>query len=349
MKLAFFLTAAVMIAVALVLLLLPLIRQGRRMGQSRGVFALALGVAFVVPLAAAGLYVKLGTPAALDGVNVADANPSMTIDEAVAQLRQHLDQKPDDTQGWLLLARTYTEMRKPELARDAYDRVLKLDANATVAMVGWAEADSIARADHHIEGRSRELLERAVQIEPDNQRGLWLLGISDFQMARYADAAATWRRLQPLLEPGSTVAKAVQEQITAADARASGKPAPETEAAAPAAGPSLQVRVDLAPALKDKVPPGSTLFVYARAEQGPPMPLAVARLDATALPATVTLTDAMAMTPQLKLSSVPRVFVGARISGSGQAIAQNGDLEGDAGVIAVDTKTPVAITIDKVH
>ncbi|TBR39139.1 MULTISPECIES: tetratricopeptide repeat protein [Dyella] len=347
MKLAFFLAAAVMIAVALALLLLPLIRQGRRQGRSRGVFVLALLVAFVVPLSAAGLYLAVGTPAALDGVKVADANPSMTIDEAVAQLRQHLVEKPDDIQGWLLLGRTYSEMKKPDEARDAYDRVLKLDPNVTGAMIGWAEADSIARTDHRIEGRSRDLLERAVQIEPDNQRGLWLLGISDFQLGQYIDAANTWRRLQPLLDPGSSVAKAVQEQIAVAEARAGGKAPSETEAAP--AGASLEVRVTLSPALKEKLAPGATLFVYARAEQGPPMPLAVARLDATALPATVTLTDAMAMTPQLKLSTVPRVFVGARISSSGQAIAQSGDLEGDAGVVAVDSKTPVSIIIDKVH
>lgn len=113
--------------------------------------------------------------------------------------------------------------------------------------------------------------------------------------------------------------------------------------------PALQVQVALAPALKDKLAAGDTLFIYARAEQGPPMPLAVARMQADALPATVTLTDAMAMTPQLKLSSVPRVFVGARISKSGQPIAQPGDLEGNAGVVDVTSKTPIKINIDKVH
>ncbi|MBV8157797.1 MAG: hypothetical protein JO278_09075, partial [Dyella sp.] len=136
-----------------------------------------------------------------------------------------------------------------------------------------------------------------------------------------------------------------------ADARAgnSGKTAPETPAATEAQGPALQVQVSLSPTLKDKLSPGDTLFVYARAEQGPPMPLAVAKLDAAALPATVTLTDAMGMTPQFKLSSATRVFVGARISKHGQAMPQAGDLEGDAGVVDVTTRSPIRITIDKVH
>lgn len=347
MKLAFFLAAAVMITVAMALLLFPLVRQGRRQGRSRGVFVTSLLIAFALPLAAVGLYQAVGTPAALNGVTQ-QSLPTMGIDDLVAQLRQHLDEKPDDIQGWMLLGRTYSEMRKPAQARDAYDRVLKLDPGVSGAMVGWAEADSAAREDHRIEGRARELLERAVKIEPDNQRGLWLLGISDFQQEHFAEAAARWRQLQPLLEPGSTVAKAVQEQIATAEARAGGTSAPAPVAEAPA-GPALQIHVTLAPSLKDKLAPGDTLFVYARAEQGPPMPLAVARMDAQALPATVTLTDAMAMTPQLRLSSVPRVFVGARISKSGQAVAQTGDLEGDAGVVDSQSRSPIAITIDKVH
>lgn len=334
-----------MIAATLLLLLWPLMRHGRTQGRSRGVFALALGIAFVLPLAAAGLYLTVGTPRALDGI--AKQAPAMDVGQALTELRAHLKASPNDAQGWLLLAQTTAAMGQSAEARDAYDQLLRLAPDNPTAMVGWAEADSMARPDHRIDGRSRELLERAVQQEPDNQRALWLLGISDFQQDRYADAAATWRRLQPLLEPGSSVAKAVAQQIAAADARA-GNPPPATSAPA-TQGAQLTVKVSLAPALKDKLQPGDTLFVYARAEQGPRMPLAVARLDAARLPATVELTDAKAMAPTMKLSSVPRVFVGARISHSGQAIGQAGDLEGDAGVVPVDRREPVTVLIDKVH
>ena len=220
-------------------------------------------------------------------------------------------------------------------------------------MVGWAEADAAARDNHAIQGRGRDLLQQAVKLEPNNQRALWLLGISDFQQGQYADAAATWRILQPQLQPGSTVAQAVAQQIALADARAGGKSVADARAGASSSadtqGPALQVKVALAPALKQKLAAGDTLFVYARAENGPPMPLAVARLDATQLPTTVTLTDAMGMMPSMKLSSVPRVFIGARISHRGEAVAQAGDLEGNAGVVAVDSKAPINILIDKVH
>ncbi|RDS86568.1 tetratricopeptide repeat protein [Dyella psychrodurans] len=352
MKFAFYIAAAVMIAVALALLLIPLLRNGRQSGQPRGVFALMLFIVLVVPAGTALLYLRVGAPSTLSGV-ATQTQTATDINKALDELRAHLASNPKDVQGWMLLAQAETEMQHMGEARDAFDHILQLTPNDTTAMVGWAEADSAARPDHRIEGRARDLLEQAVKLEPDNQRGLWLLGISDFQEGRFADAAATWRVLQPQLQPGSSVAQAVAQQIALADARAGGSPASASSASSssPARpqGPALQIKVAIAPALKAKLAAGDTLFVYARAEKGPPMPLAVARLDASQLPATVTLTDSMGMMPSMKLSSVPRVFVGARISHSGEAVAQAGDLEGNAGVVAVNAKTPVSILIDKVH
>ena len=345
MKSLFYIAAAVMIAVALALLLLPLLRHGRQTGRPRSLFVLMLCMALVVPIGAALLYQQVGTPVALNGV-ATQAQTVTDVNKALDELRAHLAAQPNDVQGWLLLAQADMEMQQPEQARDAYDKVLKLKPDNTTAMVGWAQADSTARPDHHISDRGRALLERAVQLEPDNQRGLWLLGISDFQQGRFAEAASTWRTLQPMLQPGSNVAQAVAQQIALADARG-GTPASASSAAASA--PAVQVNVALAPALKAKLAAGDTLFVYARAENGPPMPLAVARLDASQLPATVTLTDAMSMLPSMKLSSVPRVVIGARISHSGNAMAQAGDLEGDGGTVDVDSKAPVKVLIDKVH
>ncbi len=339
-----------MVALALAVLLMPLAREGRRSGHRRGVFVLSLAIALILPLSAGVLYLQVGTPAALSGVSAQGQAP-ISLPEAISELRKHLTQHPDDQQGWMLLAQTSTMLRQPRDARDAYEHVLKLDANNAGAMVGWAENDSMLREDHMIEGRARELLQRAVQLQPDNQRGLWLLGISDFQRGDYDAAAATWRLLQPQLEPGSAVAKSVAEQIAVADARAGGTPAGASSTAAADTPPvaSLQVEVTLAPKLRDKLAKGDVLYVYARAPDGPPIPLAVARVDPVKFPASVTLNDAMAMTPELRLSAAGRVFVGARISHDGQPTAQPGDLEGDAGVVAIEHEGPVKITIDKVR
>ena len=353
MKIVFLVIAAAMVAVALSLLLWPLLRQGRETGRPRSVFMIALLIALLLPLGTGALYLLVGTPNALNRASY-QAPPSLTMEQALTELRSHLQQQPDDLQGWMLLAQTSSMLRQPADARDAFEHALKLAPNNAEAMIGWAENDSMTRDDHRIEGRARDLLVQAVKLHPDSQRGLWLLGISDSQSGNYRDAAATWRLLQPQLEPGSNVAKSVAEQIAIADARANGAPASSSstsraERNATVQGAALQVQVALAPALKNKLAAGDVLFVYARSPEGPPMPLAVAKLDPASLPATVTLSDSMAMTPASKLSSVSRVFVGARISHRGQPEAQPGDLEGDAGVVAVGSKTPIKITIDKVH
>jgi cytochrome c-type biogenesis protein CcmH len=215
--LAFYLAAGAMLAIALALLIVPIVRHGRRHGRSRGMFGLLIAIAVVVPLASVGIYALVGTPSTLAGV---EPPKEMDVNQAIAELRARLDDHPDDTQGWLLLGQAFASLKQPADARDAYDGALKADPKNGAAMVGWAEADSLARDDHRIEGRALELLEAAVAANPENQRALWLLGISQFQHEHYADASATWKKLQPLLDPDSNVAHAVAQQIALADKRA---------------------------------------------------------------------------------------------------------------------------------
>jgi cytochrome c-type biogenesis protein CcmH len=209
----FYLVAGAMLALALALLLVPLVRHGRRNGRSRGVFGLAVLVAIALPVGSAALYMLVGTPSTLGGV---EAPKPMSLDQGIEALLTHLKESPDDAEGWMLLGQAYGMGKQPAEARDAYDHVLRLLPDNTAAMVGWAEADSLARDDHRIDGRAYELLERAAKLEPENQRALWLLGIAQFQKERYPDAIATWQRLQPLLDPDSNVARAVERQIAAA-------------------------------------------------------------------------------------------------------------------------------------
>lgn len=377
MNIWFFVIAALMLAAALLCVLLPLVRVGRRNGRTRAPFVLSLLIALLLPPVALGLYAWIGTPSALNAP-VADTG-KMDFAQATAELRAKLQHSPNHPEGWLLLGQAYTAMNRPADARDAYGYALKLKPDDPDIMVAFAEADAQASTDHRIEGNSRKLLERAVALAPDHQRGLWLLGISDYQLNHFDDAIAHWKHLLSLLQPGSSIAAAVNGQIAMAQARAQGKTQAQAEAIAQAAAAkiapagatdvnaetgttnasaaqasapasvALKVDVKLDPKLAGKVSPGDTLFVYARAINGPPMPLAVARLKASALPANVILTDAMAITPQLKLSAFPRVQVSARISKSGNAMPQPGDLEAQPVQVASDAKQPVALTIDRVR
>jgi len=219
--LPFYLAAGAMLAVALALILVPLIRQGRMHGRSKGVFVLVVALAVLVPLGSAGIYLLVGTPATLGGV---EPPKEMDVGQAIAALQARLKEHPDDTQGWLLLGQTYAMLKQPADAREAYDGALKADPKNGPAMVGWAEADSLVRGDHLIVGRAFDLLQAAVADNPQNQKALWLLGIAQFQQEHFADASATWKKLQPLLDPDSNVAHAVAQQIAEADKRVGGKP-----------------------------------------------------------------------------------------------------------------------------
>lgn len=351
----FLVIAAIMVVVALACVLVPMLRSARREGRPRGPFVLALILALVTPPVVLGAYLAVGTPQALQPMPAAENQA--TLAEATRQLQESLQRKPNDAKGWALLAQAYSALDQPQQALDALNHLLKLKPDDPDAMVAWVEATAETSPSHRIDDASRAKLQRALQIEPTHQRALWLLGISDFQRNDYADAAKQWKTLLPLLEPGSRVAETVKQQLAEAETRAgdtqnatvvAADPATALSASAAVSSVTLNVTVKLDPALVAKVQPTDTLFVFARAVEGPPMPLAVARLKASDLPAKVTLTDAMAMTPAMTLSKFTKVSIAARISKSGNAMPQAGDLESAPVEVATDSHAPVALTIDKV-
>ena len=337
--------------------------------RTRTGFAVALAVALLLPAAAILLYWQLGAPRALDPANlVARSGEGADIEAAIAQLAEKMKQDPDNAEGWALLGRAYKSTRRFADARDALKRAHDLLPDDADLMVEYAETLVLSSSDHRIQGDALTLIEKAIQTNPQNQKGLWLAGIADSQVGKYDEAVKKWNTLLPLLPPGSNVADSVQEQIAQAEALRDGKPLPapstqpppETSKAAAAAeaganeaqgaatsGPRILVTVALDPRLKDKVAPGDTLFVFAKAASGPPMPLAIAKLSAAQLPASVTLTDAMSMMPNMNLSAFAQIVIGARISKSGQAIAQSGDLQALSAPLPNSRSEPVELTIDQ--
>jgi cytochrome c-type biogenesis protein CcmH len=308
-----------------------------------------IGVALVGGTLA--VYLTTGTPAALNPKALSERAESGELATLLERLRTRLIATPDDPAGWALLARGYRSVGRFADAADAYARAIALAPTDADLMVEGAETLALSRPDRSLAGEPKALLARALGIAPDHQRGLWLLGIAHAQAGEFEAAISTWTRLSGLLEPGSEVATLVAEQITQArqqladdhdndgtdpgpaEAQASiAAPATEESADAPESPSAadvgtLTVIVDLDPSIAARVPAGATLFVFARAPEGPRMPLAIARLPATGFPVTVRLDDSNAMVAGLRLSSQPRVIVGARISANGDAVPQPGDLE----------------------
>jgi cytochrome c-type biogenesis protein CcmH len=194
-------------------------------------------------------------------------------------------------------------------------------------------------------GEPEKLVLRALEIDPNNLKALALAGTAAFGRQDYKAAATYWERMLALVPEDSEDAKAIQANVEEARSRAGLKPAPKV-AAAP--GKPLKGTVKLSPALAGKASPEDSVFIFARAESGPPMPLAVLRKQVRDLPLEFALDDSMAMAPQLRLSSQPKVIVGARVSKSGSATPQPGDLEGLSKPVA-NNASGVSVTIDKVR
>lgn len=298
----------------------------------------ALFVAVFIALGSIGLYAKLGDPRVFDPAvqSVATAmqqaqQAGLTpMDQAIAGLVERLAREPEDVEGWMLLGRAYKSTEQFDQARDAMARALTLSPEDPSIMVEYAEAKTLAAPDKLFQGEALQLLDQALQRDPDNQRALWLRGIAHFQVGDTEAAATTWEHLLAVLPADSSVRDSVSQQLAqlrsrAPDANSAPEAAADTNAST--TPPRLSVKVSLAPELAAKVQPDDVLFVFARAAQGSRAPLAIERRHARELPLSVELDDSDAMVAQMNLSSTARIVVGARISRSGNAQAQPGDLE----------------------
>jgi cytochrome c-type biogenesis protein CcmH len=310
-------------------------------------------VALTVPVLAGSLYFSLGRFDAVEhGEELAKAAPNGTptsadIEKMVAGLAEKMKANPDDAEGWLMLGKSYKYMEQFPKAADAFANAYRLMGDKPDVMLLYAEALAFA-ADKNLAGKPSELIFKALALEPENPNGLWLAGLAKVQQGDSKGAATLWRKLESLLPEGSEPRKEMQNIIAAlpGEAQASASP-PQTPPAAAVASNSVTVEVSLASELKPSASPSDTLFIYAQALTGPKMPLAIVRKQVSDLPVKVTLDDSTAMMPAMKLSNFGEVKLLARISKSGQAVKQAGDLIGTVENAAVSGANGYKIIINQ--
>ena len=313
-----------------------------------------------VPLAAVLLYLQLGTPAALQPQaqvaaapqqGHADGDSTASMEQLVASLAAKLQQEPDNAEGWFMLGRSYMSMGRYAEAAEAFQRVLDQVGDDPAVMLRYADAQAMAQGGK-ISGKPFEMIKKALLLKPDDATGLWLAGLGYEEQGQYELAVQHWRKLEPMMQDDPASLNEVRNLIARAEQKL-GRPASTAmaETAAPeplaVAGAALKVKVSLDAALQDKVSAGDTVFIFARAVEGPPMPLAAVRKQVSDLPVTVTLDDSMAMMPQMKLSNYAKVLVGARISKSGTAKAQSGDLTGEVDNVSTNSNQQITLTISQ--
>lgn len=334
-------------------------------GDRRGVLVVVLVGLVTLPVLSLGLYERWG---ASDAVAQAEAMRSIEqggdvspeeLERMLTDLRAHLEQNPDNADGWALLGRTNMQLQRYQAAAESYEGLARALGEEPVAATAWglvAQARYLASQRQWNESL-KAAIEKARAINPDEVNSLGLLGISAFERQNYARAANYWTRIlqvAPDYPQFESIANGVASAYRAMDKEMP----PEVQqllnrtseggdaGAQDVSAASVQVRVILSDELAE--PNGdASVFVFARAVDGPSMPLAVARLKVSDLPVTVTLDDTQAMTPEARLSSADKVVLGARVSTSGSATPAPGDLEGMSEPIAVaEDMGTVTLTID---
>jgi cytochrome c-type biogenesis protein CcmH len=307
--------------------------------------AIAFGIA--VPLCALAVYLGVGNPRALDPQPGGGADHGVTqqqLQSMVERLAVRMKDNPEDAEAWVMLARSYAVLgRYPESA-DAYARAAARIPDDAQLLADYADALAMAQG-RRLQGEPEKIIARALAADPNNIKALALAGTAAFDRKNYAEAIRHWERIQGLVPPGSEFVDSLQASI--AEARELGGIRPAAgKAQAPAAPPArVSGTASLAPALAGKISPTDTVFIFARAAEGPRIPLAVLRKQARELPVTFVLDDSMAMSPQMKLSGQTRIVVGARVSKTANATPQAGDLQGLSAPVKVGA-SGVAVTID---
>jgi cytochrome c-type biogenesis protein CcmH len=323
---------------------------------TRRAWAPAVAVAILLPALAFGLYAVLGMPQAADSQLMAGPGGGAAMDDKqivamVERLALKVRERPDDAQGWALLARSMSALERFKESAEAYAHLARLVPNDAQVLADYADALGMAQG-RNLEGKPTELVNQALRLDPRNPKALALAGTAALDRGDHARAAEHWRTLAAELPPDSEDAKEVQA-ILADIAERAGKSgrklAPQASvAAAPgAANSTVTGSVALAPELAARISGGETLFIFARAEGGPRAPLAVVRGTARDLPMKFTLDDSQSMAPGFNISSAPALRVEARLSRTGNASPQPGDLTGASGVVKPGARD-VKVVLDKV-
>ncbi|WP_122544258.1 c-type cytochrome biogenesis protein CcmI [Pseudomonas viridiflava] len=295
--------------------------------------------AVLVPVLGMGTYLQLG---ASDKVELSRefSQPPTSLADMTQRLERTVQAQPDSSESLYFLARSYMAQNRPGDAAQMFERAAGLAGRPPELLGQWAQALYFA-SDKHFTPQVQALTDEALNADPKEVTSLGLLGIAAFETERYQAAVDYWTRLLNVLPAQDPSRSALEGGIARAreNLKTGAKPALAASRAA-----SIKVRVDLAPALKDKVQPRDSVFIFARAVDGPPAPLAVKRITVAELPAEVELSDADAMMPQLKLSNFPQVQLVARVSRAGQPTT--GEWVGRSQPLASDSGAQQALIID---
>jgi len=317
----------------------------------------------LVPILSFGLYKQLGSPQYLDvagpgghPTNTATAPqagelPSM--EEMIAGLKKKTADNPDDPDAWYLLGRLYAATEQFAESVEAYERLVAVSDRQPTALVVLADSLAMTQGGD-LTGQPLSLVMEALEKEPAHTTALWMAGQAAADQKQYLEAIGYWQRaaqglkdnkemlgeLQSMISEAVTLAKDAGMDVTEYSL-------PESGQAEPSSVASITIEVTIDPSLLKEIKENDVLFIFARAVSGPPMPLAAIKRNARELPVSLVLDDSSMLRPGTSLAQFEQLKLGARVSHSGQPVAQSGDLQSEVEVVKPGSNESILLHINK--
>ena len=296
----------------------------------------AVVLAVALPLGSMGMYMWVGQPEALNplALKTPDQVDPKDLTKMAQTLAEKLQDKPDNLQGWVMLGRTYRTLENFDAALRAYDSALKLSDDDDLKL---ERIEVIAmQRQGQFEGEPWNVIREVLQRDPQHFGALLTAGSASYAEGKFADALKYWEQARKPLDANNPDLQGLESAIATVRERLGMPPAK----AAPAAASGLNVtgQVNLSASLKSKASPNDVVFIYATPANGDRMPLAIFKTTVSQLPFNFTLDDSTAMAPDRKLSAAGEVMVKVRVTKSGNAMPQSGDLSGSLGPVKVGAK-----------
>jgi cytochrome c-type biogenesis protein CcmH len=307
-----------------------------------------IALTIFIPVTAAAMYFWLGSAQQIADGGAQQQVAQIDVEKMVAGLAAKMEEDPTNLKGWAMLARSYRVMGRPKDAEKAYDRAgAYLDGDAQL-LADYADV-SAGNANGDFKGKPQAIINRALKADPNNMMALWLAGSADYNRGDYKAAIQVWGRLAKLLPADSEDLKMIQGSIMEARGKANLPPEPiRSQPASPVvSGKNISGVVEIKPDLKSRIKPDYIVMVIARAP-GARMPVAIMRAKAADLPMRFILNDALAMTPDSLISDLNEATIEVRISKSGQAQAEPGDLFSQIQTVKVGSDN-LKIVVDQVR
>ena len=302
----------------------------------------AVVLAVALPLGSMGLYMWVGQPEALNpmAAKTPDQVDPKDLAKMAQTLAEKLQAKPDNLQGWVMLGRTYRTLENFDAALKAYDSALKLSADDDLKL---ERIEIIAmQRQGQFEGEPWNVIREVLQRDPQHFGALLTAGSASYAEGKFADALKYWEQARKPLDANNPDLEGLENAIATVRDRLGMPPAKSSPASsstsAATSGLNVTGQVNLSASLKSKASPNDVVFIYATPANGDRMPLAIFKTTVSQLPLNFTLDDSSAMTPDRKLSAAGEVMVKVRVSKSGNAMPQSGDLSGSLGPVKVGAK-----------